>query len=48
MYNVNLRNSYGQGSQAAAFSAYGNQMGLYACQFLSFQVILDIYRGLLM
>lgn len=37
LYNVNLVNSRGQGSQALALSANGDQLGFYACQFSGFQ-----------
>lgn len=36
MYNVNVANTYGQGSQAIALSAYADS-GYYACQFTGFQ-----------
>lgn len=36
MYNVNVVNSYGQGSQAIALSAYSNS-GFYGCQFTGYQ-----------
>lgn len=41
MYNINVQNTFGEAEengQAIAISAYGNRMGLYASQFLSFQV----------
>ncbi|GJJ14216.1 hypothetical protein Clacol_008478 [Clathrus columnatus] len=40
MYNINVQNTFGEAAengQAIAISAYGNRMGLYASQFLSFQ-----------
>ncbi|KAF2223193.1 pectin lyase fold/virulence factor [Elsinoe ampelina] len=37
VYNVNLVNTRGQGSQALALSASANNQGYYACQFLGFQ-----------
>lgn len=36
MYNVNVANTYGEGSQAIALSAYATS-GYYACQFTGFQ-----------
>lgn len=42
MYNINVQNTFGQAEtngQAIAISAYGNRMGLYTSQFLSFQVL---------
>lgn len=36
MYNVNVANTYGEGSQAIALSAYADS-GYYACQFTGFQ-----------
>ncbi|KAJ7077185.1 pectin lyase fold/virulence factor [Mycena epipterygia] len=33
MYNVNVKNTFGQGSQAIAISQYGSRAGLYACGF---------------
>lgn len=36
MYNVNVANTYGKGSQAIALSAYADS-GYYACQFTGFQ-----------
>ena len=37
VYNVNLVNSRGQGSQALALSAYADKQGYYGCQFKGFQ-----------
>ncbi|KIJ31450.1 carbohydrate esterase family 8 protein [Sphaerobolus stellatus SS14] len=45
LYNINVKNSYGQGSQAAALSAYGNRMGLYASSFLGYQDTLYANQG---
>jgi pectinesterase len=45
MYNVNVRNNYGVGSQAVAFSQYGNQVGLYACGFYGSQDTLLVNQG---
>ncbi|KAI3324213.1 carbohydrate esterase family 8 protein [Xylariaceae sp. AK1471] len=36
MYNINVNNGYGQGSQAVALSAYANS-GYYGCAFTGFQ-----------
>ena len=37
MYNVNLANTYGAGSQAGALSEYGSRVGFYACSFTGYQ-----------
>jgi len=37
LYNVNVKNTRGQGSQALALSASASNQGYYACQFLGFQ-----------
>jgi pectinesterase len=37
VYNINLVNSRGQGSQALAVSAYADKQGYYGCQFKGFQ-----------
>jgi len=37
MYNVNVKNTYGIGSQAIAVSQYGNRVGFYGCAFIGFQ-----------
>jgi pectinesterase len=37
LYNVNLVNTRGRGSQALALSAYGNWQGYYGVQFRGFQ-----------
>lgn len=37
MYNVNVKNTFGIGSQAIAISQYGNRAGLYGCGFFGFQ-----------
>lgn len=36
MYNINVANTYGDGSQAIALSAYADS-GYYACQFTGYQ-----------
>jgi pectinesterase len=37
LYNVNVVNTRGKGSQALALSAYGDNQGYYGCQFKGFQ-----------
>ena len=37
VYNINIVNSYGSGSQALALSAEADQQGYYACSFQGFQ-----------
>ncbi|KAJ6494569.1 carbohydrate esterase family 8 protein [Mycena sanguinolenta] len=37
MYNVNVRNTFGVGSQALALSAYGTNQGYYGCAFYGYQ-----------
>jgi pectinesterase len=37
LYNVNVINTRGKGSQALALSAYGDNQGYYGCQFKGFQ-----------
>jgi pectinesterase len=37
VYNINLVNTRGQGSQALAVSAYADKQGYYGCQFKGFQ-----------
>lgn len=37
MYNINVRNTYGAGTQAIAFTAHGNQHGYYGCGFYGYQ-----------
>jgi pectinesterase len=37
VYNLNIINSYGQGSQALAVSANGNYHGYYGCSFIGYQ-----------
>ncbi|KAF8228050.1 pectinesterase [Tricholoma matsutake] len=37
MYNVNVTNTFGKGSQASALSQYGSRVGLYACAFRGYQ-----------
>ncbi|KAK8245336.1 pectinesterase-like protein [Phyllosticta capitalensis] len=46
MYNVNVANSHGEGSQAVALSAYADgNMGFYACQFTGYQDTLLAQEG---
>lgn len=45
LYNVNVRNNYGQGSQAIAISNYGTRVGLYGCGFYGFQDTLYSNQG---
>ncbi|EME88007.1 carbohydrate esterase family 8 protein [Pseudocercospora fijiensis CIRAD86] len=37
LYNVDVVNSYGKGSQALALSAYAEHQGYYACSFTGYQ-----------
>ena len=37
IYNINVANTYGPGSQALALSAEANNQGYYACQFTGYQ-----------
>ncbi|VDB90115.1 unnamed protein product [Peniophora sp. CBMAI 1063] len=37
IYNVNIRNDFGQGVQAIALSNYGDKVGLYACGLYGYQ-----------
>ena len=45
MYNVNVTNTFGVGSQAIAISQYGSQVGLYACAFIGYQDTLYANQG---
>ncbi|KAF5319653.1 hypothetical protein D9619_008596 [Psilocybe cf. subviscida] len=45
MYNVNVTNTFGVGSQAIAISQYGSRVGLYACSFLGYQDTLYANQG---
>jgi pectinesterase len=45
MYNVNVKNTFGVGSQAIAISQYGSRVGLYACGFYGFQDTLYANQG---
>ncbi|PVH67954.1 carbohydrate esterase family 8 protein, partial [Cadophora sp. DSE1049] len=45
LYNVNIRNNYGQGAQAVAVSARGDKQGYYGCAFYSYQDTLYVYSN---
>ncbi|KAI0271691.1 carbohydrate esterase family 8 protein [Gloeopeniophorella convolvens] len=45
LYNLNIRNDFGQGSQAIALSINGNQLGAYACGLFGFQDTLLTNEG---
>lgn len=45
MYNVNVKNTYGVGGQAIAFSQDGSRVGLYACGFYGYQDTLLANEG---
>jgi pectinesterase len=45
MYNVNVKNTFGPGSQAIAISQYGSRVGLYACGFFGYQDTLYANAG---
>ncbi|XP_006462923.1 hypothetical protein AGABI2DRAFT_179502 [Agaricus bisporus var. bisporus H97] len=45
LYNVNVKNTFGQGSQAIAISQYGSRVGLYACGFYGYQDTLYANEG---
>ncbi|TFK34809.1 pectin lyase fold/virulence factor [Crucibulum laeve] len=45
MYNVNVKNTFGIGSQAIAISQYGSRVGLYACGFYGYQDTLYANQG---
>lgn len=36
-YNIDMKNTYGEGSQALAISAYADEQGYYGCGFYSYQ-----------
>jgi len=44
-YNINFRNSYGQGAQAVAVAANGDKQGYYACGFYGYQDTLYAKAG---
>ncbi|KUI60218.1 putative pectinesterase A [Cytospora mali] len=45
MYNINVKNTYGSGSQAVALVANGNQQGYYGCGFYGYQDTLYAKSG---
>ncbi|ESK82463.1 carbohydrate esterase family 8 protein [Moniliophthora roreri MCA 2997] len=45
IYNVNLKNTRGAGTQAGAISQYGNRVGFYACGFYGYQDTLYANAG---
>jgi hypothetical protein len=45
MYNVNVKNTFGPGTQAIAISQYGSHVGLYACGFYGYQDTLYANEG---
>lgn len=45
LYNVNVKNTYGPGTQAIAISQYGSRVGLYACGFYGYQDTLYANAG---
>ncbi|KAF9025068.1 carbohydrate esterase family 8 protein [Hymenopellis radicata] len=45
MYNVNVKNTYGKGTQAIAISQYGSRVGLYGCSFTGYQDTLYANAG---
>jgi pectinesterase len=45
MYNVDVKNTFGKGSQAIALSQYGSRVGLYACGFYGYQDTLCANKG---
>jgi pectinesterase len=53
IYNINIRNTYGKGSQAVALSAYNTQQGYYGVGFYGYQDTLlaetgnQVYAGCL-
>ncbi|KAL9712368.1 hypothetical protein Ac2012v2_003605 [Leucoagaricus gongylophorus] len=45
MYNVNVKNTFGVGSQAIALSQYGDRVGIYACGLYGYQDTLLAEQG---
>jgi pectinesterase len=45
MYNVNVKNTFGEGSQALAISQYGTRVGLYGCGFFGYQDTVLVEQG---
>ncbi|TFK32886.1 carbohydrate esterase family 8 protein [Crucibulum laeve] len=46
IYNVNIKNSFGLGTQAIAISQYGTRVGLYACEFFGYHDTVLVEQGL--
>lgn len=46
LYNIDIKNTFGSGSQAIALSNYGNQVGVYACGLYGYQDTLLAEQGL--
>ncbi|KAI0314508.1 pectinesterase [Amylostereum chailletii] len=46
IYNLDIHNTFGQGSQAIALSNYGNQVGVYGCRLFGYQDTLLTEQGL--
>ncbi|RAK88234.1 pectinesterase family protein [Aspergillus costaricaensis CBS 115574] len=45
MYNINVENGYGEGSQAVALVGNADQLGFYGCQFSGYQDTLYVKAG---
>lgn len=45
LYNLNIRNDFGPGSQAIALSNYGDQVGVYGCGLFGYQDTLLSNQG---
>ncbi|KAK2471314.1 hypothetical protein H9L39_17545 [Fusarium oxysporum f. sp. albedinis] len=45
MYNIDVVNSFGVGSQAIAFTSNGNQQSFYGCGFYGYQDTLYVHSG---
>ena len=45
LYNLNIENGYGQGSQAVALSVYAEGVGIYGCSLKGFQDTLLAQEG---
>lgn len=46
LYNIDIKNTFGPGSQAIALSNYGSQTGVYACGLYGYQDTLLAEEGL--
>ncbi|BCS19730.1 putative pectin methylesterase [Aspergillus puulaauensis] len=46
MYNINVVNGYGKGTQAVALAASGERQGYYGCQFIGYQDTLYAREGI--